>query len=180
MSNSKRLMQVLLVGCLLIAAATGAAADDDKRGRGRGQVVSVQVFTSQSSNSLGIPPTETKLLAPLFTYTKQSPISVLKVTYEDQISAGFVCAFQIRIDDTSSQPGNAFSAPILIVSQGASGTRFSSAGAFTGLPAGPHELSIWFVPITNVLPGCTQNSGRLTTTVIVEELEPLIPTDDDQ
>jgi hypothetical protein len=184
-SNSKRLLQVVLAICLFIAADQAEAAHRPKPG----QVVSVQVFTSNSIDDRSVPggtTITTKLPAPLFTYTKQRETSVLKVTYQDTLGSssqsgpGTPCYYQLRIDDTSSQPGDLFSAPILIV-YGNIFSSFSSTGVFTGLPAGPHELSIWLsVLATGPSTECIQNvvgrsvGGSATATaVIVEEVEPL-------
>lgn len=175
MSSAKQLTPILMAMCLSITSTTIDMAG--------ATTVSVQAFTSNSIDDRTIPPgttPPTKLPAPLFTYMKQSDTSILKVTYQDAIWSGSpgapVCEYQLRLDDTSSEPGNRFSAPILVVSGGIYGTKFSSAGVFAGLTAGPHEISIWLsAGSTNVEFRCAQNYGGRTTTIIVEEIEPLIP-----
>ncbi len=127
MSSAKQLTPILMAVCLSITSTTIDMAG--------ATTVSVQAFTSNSIDDRTIPPgttPPTKLPAPLFTYMKQSDTSILKVTYQDAIwssSPGApVCEYQLRLDDTSSEPGNRFSAPILVVSGGIYGTKFEILG----------------------------------------------------
>src|SRR5207302_8091135 len=86
-NRAKRLTVLFLTGCLLIAATSTTVAEERPRRVHGGQVVSVQVFTSHSTTSVevGSNAVATKLPAPLFIYTKHSPTSILKVTYEDHV-----------------------------------------------------------------------------------------------
>jgi len=127
------------------------------------------VFTAEFiDNTLGTS-TFAPLPSPQFTYTKLSDTSVLKLTYQDTLSGsgpatGWVCNYQARVDGNTGDPGTDSTPPILTTSTSFTNS-YGSAGIFSGLPSGDHQISIWQRNVGATQ--CVRNSGGYVTTVIV-------------
>ena len=151
---------------------------------GAHQQINLEVFTSDTiDETLGstawqrLPaPCGLDCGSPTFIYNKVSQQSILKITYQDNVRAAGLCNYQVRVDDQPSIPGDDSSGPILIVSNfgttGQSSTSTSSTGIFTGIDQGPHVLSFWHRQVAAI--ECARNNGGFTTSVLVEELTPVV------
>jgi hypothetical protein len=142
--------------------------------RVRARLLNVVVFTDAFIDTTLGTSAWAPLPSPQFTYTKLRDTSVLKITYQDTLSGngpltGWVCNYQARVDGNTGDPGTLYTPPILTTSTGFTNS-YSSAGIFSGLPSGDHQISIWQRNVAATQ--CIRNSGGYITTVIVEEFEP--------
>jgi hypothetical protein len=79
-------------------------------------------------------------VADVVTYTKEDPTSVLEIQWNGSASAGFSgCVFQLRVDGQPS--GNAGGSEVFV--SAGSTVSVAAVGLFDGLPAGPHEVSVY-------------------------------------
>jgi hypothetical protein len=82
-------------------------------------------------------------------------------------AAGVSCAFQVRVDGTTSS-GSAFDGTETIVNS-ETRTPLANETYFEGLGSGNHTASLWVRGAGS--PDCTDNSGNFGRTLIVEEVD---------
>lgn len=114
--------------------------------------------------------TDFTLIDPVETYVKQDPTSALEVSWTGSASAGFSpCQFQIRVDGQAAAAG----AGAIYVANGTVNGNVSTSALFSGLPSGPHDVSIYARAVNPGQPfPCTVGpaEAQLTQTFITAEL----------
>jgi len=163
---------VLAVSLILSVTAVGWANSVATQDLEAASPIKIQVFTATFIDTTLGSETLTQLPSPVFLYKKKSPTSILRITYQDTVAnqgpGASTCVYQVRVDGSPGSPGNEFSSPILVASNLVN-TSFTSAGIFSGVSSGTHEISFWHRQVAATQ--CLRNSGGFVTTVIVEEFE---------
>lgn len=150
---------------------------------GSGAVINMQVFVSNEIDETLGDGLMTKLSSLIWTYSKVSGTSTLRITYQDSVTHKGLdegtCQWQVRVDDQQSphplcDPLNPdivclYLTTPLIVASNVTNISLNSSGLFRGLAAGDHEISIYQRSVGATR--CVRNSGGFTTTVMVEEIE---------
>ena len=103
-------------------------------------------------------------------FTKQQSNTVLRITYDTQMSApaGDYCFVQLRVDGLNDQGGSNATTGTGSEAVEINGITATTVFAvFTGVPAGVHTLSVWERSASGGT--CTENTGGWPRSAFVEE-----------